>query len=174
MVKPDTTSKARSKFRHYLAYLGLSGMLIVVDQITKQLAERLLEPHAPVHVLPSFNLTLMYNKGAAFSFLNDAGGWQRWFFIVFGIAVSIVLLVWLWRLGREERWLAAALSCIIGGAVGNIIDRVAFGHVIDFIVLYYDRFYWPTFNVADSAITVGAAILIIQSLFENKSKPKRS
>jgi signal peptidase II len=115
-------------------------------------------------LLPFFNLTLAYNPGAAFSFLSDQGGWQRWFFIVLAFVVSAVLLVWLSRLKREERWTAVALGLIIGGAVGNLIDRIWLGHVIDFIQLHYADLFWPAFNVADSAITVGVATMLLDSL----------
>ena len=142
----------------------LSALVVVLDQVTKYLAETLLVMHQPVSVLPSFNLMLTYNTGAAFSFLAGAGGWQRWLFLGLGSLVSIGLIVWLRRLEPEEKWLAAALALILGGAVGNLIDRAWLGQVIDFIQLYYDRWYWPAFNVADSAITVGAVLLIVESL----------
>jgi signal peptidase II len=143
---------------------GVSGAIIGLDQLTKFLAERLLEMHQPVSVLPSFNLTLTYNTGAAFSFLAGAGGWQRWFFLGLGSLVSIVLIVWLTRLRPEEKRLGLALALILGGAIGNLIDRAWLGQVIDFIQLYYDRWYWPTFNIADSAITLGAALLVLDGL----------
>jgi signal peptidase II len=155
-----------------LKWLWLSSLVIMLDQITKLAADKLLTLHLPVPVTPNFfNLTLAYNKGAAFSFLNDAGGWQRWFFTVLAMAVSVVLIFWIKNLSRRERWTAAALALILGGAIGNVIDRIIYGHVIDFIQWYYDRFYWPSFNIADSAITVGAAILIIQTLFGKKAEP---
>lgn len=150
-------------------WLWLSVLVVALDQATKFLAETLLLMHQPVAVLPGFNLMLTYNTGAAFSFLADAGGWQRWFFLGLGLAVSIGLIVWLARLQAEERWLAAALALILGGAVGNLIDRSWLGQVIDFIQLYYDRWYWPAFNIADSAITVGAALLIFDSLRSRNS-----
>ena len=142
----------------------LSVLVIVLDQATKYLAEVLLVMHQPVPVLPSFNLLLTYNTGAAFSFLAHAGGWQRWFFLVLGLVVSIGLIVWLRRLKPEQKWLALALALILGGAVGNLIDRIWLGQVIDFIQLYYDRWYFPAFNVADSAISIGAVLLALDSL----------
>ena len=142
----------------------VSGSVIAFDQLTKFLAERLLVMHQPVPVLPSFNWMLTYNPGAAFSFLAGAGGWQRWFFLVLGSLVSIALIVWLTRLRPEEKRLALALALILGGAIGNLIDRAWLGQVIDFIQLYYDRWYWPAFNIADSAITIGAALLVLDSL----------
>ncbi|MDG4604451.1 MAG: signal peptidase II, partial [Candidatus Contendobacter sp.] len=123
---------------------------------------------------PSFNLLLTYNTGAAFSFLADAGGWQRWFFLGLGLMVSIGLLIWLGRLKPAEKRLAAALALILGGAVGNLIDRIWLGQVIDFIQLYYDRWYWPAFNIADSAITLGAVLLVLDSWRSKKSDPVKN
>ncbi|MGF1548427.1 MAG: signal peptidase II [Thiotrichales bacterium] len=149
-----------------LKWLWLSGAVITLDQATKYLAERGLVMHDPVAVIPGFfNFTLMYNTGAAFSFLASAGGWQRWFFTVLALGVSIVLVFWLKRLPSNERWTAAALALILGGAIGNVIDRILHGHVIDFIQWYYDKYYWPAFNIADAAIFVGAVILIALTLF---------
>jgi signal peptidase II len=150
---------------------GLSGLIVGLDQLTKFLAERLLVMHQPVPVLPSFNLMLTYNPGAAFSFLAGAGGWQRWFFLSLGTAISIALVVWLTRLRPEEKRLGLALALILGGAIGNLIDRAWLGQVIDFIQLYYDRWYWPTFNIADSAISIGAALLVLDSLLGEPRQP---
>ncbi|UCE89372.1 MAG: signal peptidase II [Pseudomonadota bacterium] len=147
-----------------LRWFWLSVLVIVLDQITKVLASSLLVLHEPVRVMPMFNFTLMHNTGAAFSFLSDASGWQRWFFTVVALGVSAVLVAWIRRLPPNDRWLAAALALILGGALGNVIDRLLLGHVVDFIQVYYDRWYWPAFNIADSAITVGAIMLIIDSL----------
>lgn len=138
--------------------------MIALDQVSKQWAEAALSLHQPVALVPSLNLTLMYNQGAAFSFLADAGGWQRWFFIGLASLVSLVLVVWLARLDKGERATAIGLSLVLGGAVGNLIDRFLHGHVIDFIDVYYDRWHWPAFNVADSAITLGVALLLLGSL----------
>ena len=149
----------------------LSGSVIALDQAAKFLAERLLVMHQPVPVLPSFNWMLTYNPGAAFSFLAGAGGWQRWFFLVLGSLVSIALIIWLTRLRPEEKRLALALALILGGAIGNLIDRAWLGQVIDFIQLYYDRWYWPAFNIADSAITIGAALLVLDSLLGERRQP---
>ncbi len=157
-----------SAFQRTLPWWVLAGGVVVLDQITKLIADAQLELHQAAPVLPFFNLTLMYNEGAAFSFLSDADGWQRWFFIVLSSAVSVALAVWLTRVKRQEKWLAASLSLVLGGALGNLIDRIAYGHVVDFIQVYYEKWYWPTFNVADSAISVGAAILIASSLFARR------
>ncbi len=150
-------------------YWWLSGSVIVLDQVTKFLAETLLTFHQPVPVLPSFNLLLTYNTGAAFSFLAGAGGWQRWFFLGLGSLVSIGLIVWLQRLKPTETRLATALALILGGAIGNLIDRAWLGQVIDFIQLYYQHWYWPAFNLADSAITLGAALLVLDSLWSGRA-----
>ena len=157
------------KFYHWLL---LALIIVVLDQVTKQLADNLLNYGEPLAVIPSFNLTLLYNKGAAFSFLNSAGGWQRWFFTAIALVVSLVIVWWLKAAGDEQRWTSVALVLVLGGAVGNVIDRVLFGHVIDFIQVYYKTFYWPAFNVADSAICVGAAILILSGWFLQPSKPQ--
>ena len=146
-------------------WLGLSALVIVLDQLTKYLAEAKLVYAEPLAVIPSFNLILLYNRGAAFSFLSDAAGWQRWFFVTISLSASVFLVFWLRKLGPQQRLLALALSLVLGGAVGNLIDRLVLGHVIDFIQVYYRNFYWPAFNVADSAITVGAVLLVWDALF---------
>ena len=147
----------------------LSGSVVILDQAAKYLAATVLPLHQPVAIWPSFKLLLTYNTGAAFSFLARASGWQRWFFLGLSLAVSIGLIVWLRRIKPEERWLATALALILGGAVGNLIDRAWLGQVVDFIQLYYDRWYWPAFNIADSAISVGAVLLVIDSLRSRKT-----
>jgi len=148
-----------------LKWLWLSAAVIVLDQITKYVAERSLVLYSPVEVTSFFNFTLVYNPGAAFSFLGDASGWQRWFFVVVAFGASIFIFWWLRNLDRGERWTAASLALILGGAIGNVIDRLWHGHVIDFVDLHYAGYHWPAFNIADSAITVGAVILVGYSLF---------
>ena len=152
-------------------WLGVSLLVIILDQISKYVANAQLVYAEPLPVLPSFNLTLLYNRGAAFSFLSDAGGWQRWFFVTISFLAAILLTVWLRKLKSEQWALALALSLVIGGAVGNLVDRLWLGYVIDFIQIYYKSFYWPAFNVADSAITVGAVLLVWDGLFDNKRHP---
>ncbi len=152
-------------------WFGLAALVIIIDQITKYAASSVLLMHEPVAVFPSFNLTLMHNTGAAFSFLADQGGWQRWFFAVLALGVSVVLAVWLRRLQAHEKWLALALSLVLGGAVGNLIDRIYHGYVVDFIDVYYNAWHWPAFNIADSAITVGAVMLVIDT-FRSKEKSR--
>ncbi len=152
-----------------LRWLWLSALIVVLDQGSKQLASAHLELGQPVPVVPYFYLTLLHNTGAAFSFLSSAGGWQRWFFAVLALVVSTVLVVWLARLPRDSRWLALALALVLGGALGNVVDRVVLGYVVDFIQVYLPflpwRIFnpWPAFNVADSAISVGAVMLVIDT-----------
>lgn len=150
-----------------LKWLWLSVVVIVLDQITKVAAEAMLVYREPIAVLPFFNLLLSYNPGAAFSFLSDAGGWQRWFFVLLASIVSVIVSIWMHRLPATQRWTAAALALVVGGALGNVIDRLVYGHVIDFLDFYVGQWHWPTFNIADSAITVGVAVLIIDGLFGN-------
>jgi signal peptidase II len=150
---------------HARTWLWLSALVVVLDQATKALAELYLDPSRPLNLLPFFDLRLAYNRGAAFSFLGDAGGWQRTFFIVLTVVVLVFLLRWLWHLKGAQRLVPSGLSLVIGGAVGNLIDRVATGAVVDFLDLYYQAWHWPAFNVADSAITVGVVLLLADSLF---------
>ncbi len=151
-------------------WLWLSVGVLALDQASKWLVLAALAPYEVVELVPNLNLTLMFNTGAAFSLLSDAGGWQRWLFTAFALAVTLVLVIWLLRLKPGEAWLAAGLALIIGGAVGNLIDRVLLGHVVDFIQVYLPFIPlalfnpWPSFNVADSAISIGVAMLIIESL----------
>lgn len=144
---------------------GIALLVILLDQWTKQWASAELVYRLPVEVTQFFNLMLAHNSGAAFSFLADAGGWQRWFFAAVALVVSLVVIVWLSRLPAHRFWLGTALGLILGGGLGNLWDRIAYGYVIDFISLHYADWYWPAFNIADSAITVGAAILVADSLF---------
>ena len=146
-------------------WLGVSLLVVIFDQLTKFLADSQLNYAEPLALLPSFNLTLLYNPGAAFSFLSDASGWQRWFFVTVSLLASVFLVLWLRKLKPEQKLLALALALVLGGALGNLIDRLLLGHVVDFIQVYYKTFYWPAFNIADSAITVGAALLIWDALF---------
>ena len=120
-------------------------------------------------MFPCFNWTLLYNQGAAFSFLSDAGGWQRWFFIILSSAISVFIFFWIKKTDSNNKILLAALSLILGGALGNLIDRSLYGYVIDFIQVYYDVYYWPAFNIADSAITLGAGLLILDMFTSEKN-----
>ena len=153
-----------------LAWLIISAIVIALDQLTKHVALTELQPYAPHAVIPGFlNWTLAFNTGAAFSFLHDAGGWQRWLFSALAFSVSLVLIAWLRRLPRGDWRTALPLSLVIGGALGNLIDRVRFGQVTDFIEVYYGQWSWPAFNIADSAICVGAVLLIVFGLGGRKA-----
>jgi signal peptidase II len=145
-------------------WLWLSALVVVLDQVTKWLAVAMLPPYRPVPLLPHLSLTLMYNEGAAFSFLAAAGGWQRWLFTGFALLMSLVLVIWLLRLGPGERLMAASLSLVVGGAVGNLVDRFYLGHVVDFVDFFVGNWHWPAFNLADSAISVGVVLLLLSSL----------
>jgi len=173
MHSPENVTEPQSIIISMLKWTWLSALVVFLDQITKWMASAWMEPYEAYPVLSWFNLTLVHNTGAAFSFLSDAEGWQRWFFIVLSIAVSIAIVIWLKRLHNDEQWTAAALALILGGAIGNVIDRIAYGHVVDFIQWYYGQWYWPTFNIADSAISVGAAILLIHSVFFANREERR-
>jgi signal peptidase II len=145
-------------------WYALAALVVVLDQLSKQAASRLLEYARPQEIFGWFNLTLHHNQGAAFSFLSGAGGWQRWFFALLAVIISGALLLWLRGLGRAQWLLALGLALILGGALGNLIDRLWLGYVVDFISVHYRDWYFPTFNVADSAISVGAALVVLDSL----------
>ncbi len=146
-----------------LKWLWLSVLVIILDLGTKAMATHYLVLYQPMSVFPGFNWTLMHNKGAAFSFLSEASGWQRWFFSIIAVVVSVGITIWLKRLPSGQVWLAVALALILGGALGNVWDRLTLGYVVDFIQVYYDKWAWPAFNIADSAISVGAVMLVIDS-----------
>jgi len=151
-----------------LKWLWLALLVIVLDQLSKVVVSSWLQLYESVAVLPFFSVTLLHNPGAAFSFLADAGGWQHWFFTAIALFVSVVITVWLRRLPAEEKWQAAALALILGGALGNVIDRLRLGYVVDFLDFYYQQWHWPAFNIADSAITVGVALLLWVTFRGNK------
>jgi signal peptidase II len=156
-----------------LPWLWLSLAVVVADQVSKAMIVASFELYDRVQLLPVFGITRLHNTGAAFSFLASAGGWQRWFFITIAVVVTTLVCVWLRRMPRRgQGWLAASLALIVGGAIGNVIDRVFHGHVVDFLSFHWDRWFFPAFNVADAAITVGAVILLIESLFEGRRKQK--
>jgi signal peptidase II len=147
------------------AWLLFSTVIIVLDLWTKQIATESLTLYRPIEVTSWLNMTLAHNYGAAFSFLSDAGGWQRWLFTGLASVVTVVLVVWLLRLPANEKLTAAALSLVIGGAVGNLIDRIMNGYVVDFIDVFYQGHHWPAFNLADSAITGGVILLLVDGMF---------
>lgn len=150
--------------RGMLKWLWLSALAILLDQASKLLVVNTMQLHESIPLMPYFNLTYVHNTGAAFSFLSEAGGWQRWFFAVLAIVISAVLGVWLARLQKHETLLAVALALVLGGAIGNLIDRLAYGYVIDFLDVYYDTWHWPAFNIADSAITLGVVLMLLESV----------
>ena len=144
-----------------LAWLWCSLVVVIVDQGTKLAAMALLDPASSVAVVPTLNLVLAYNPGAAFSLLSTAGGWQRWLFIGLAVVICVFIIHWLRHLPRHARRTPFALTLVLGGAVGNVIDRVRLGAVVDFIDFHVGDWHWPAFNVADSAICVGAALLVL-------------
>jgi signal peptidase II len=154
-----------------VAWLLLSACVVLADQVSKAYITRHFMEFEFTRILAVLDITCMHNVGAAFSFLASASGWQRWLFIGLAGAVSIGIIIWLIRLPRgTHALLAAGLALVLGGALGNVIDRIRLGYVIDFIHFHWDRAYFPAFNVADSAITVGAACLLLDALFESKRK----
>lgn len=155
--------------RSALVWLWLSAALIVLDQLGKFWAESALLPYQPVPVLPFLNWTLVFNAGAAFSFLSDAGGWQRWLFTVLALGVSALLVYWLRQTPRTQRLVGLAYALILAGAIGNVIDRIRYGHVVDFIDVHWAGWHFPAFNIADAAITLGAVALIASLLFPARS-----
>lgn len=155
-----------------LPWLWLTAVVVLLDQLSKHFVQGQLSPYQRLAVIPGyFDWTLLYNKGAAFSFLAGQSGWQRWLFLLLAVAISLVLLVWLKRLKAGQRWLAIALSLILGGAVGNFIDRLLHGQVVDFVLVHWhDAWYYPAFNLADSAITVGVIMLAVDILINKREQ----
>lgn len=149
----------------------LALLVFAADWLTKQWAVSTLVYGVPNVVLPVLDITLVYNRGAAFSFLSEAGGWQRWFFAVIATVASVILAGWIAKLPRTDVAMPLALALILGGAVGNLYDRILLGYVVDFISAHWGPHYWPAFNIADAAISVGAAIVLLQALFEKKPEP---
>ena len=163
-----------------LKWLWLSAAVVLLDQVSKTLASQLLDLYQSVEFIPFLQFTLLHNKGAAFSFLSSAGGWQRWLFSLLALVVSGIIVAWLRRLSAQERLQAAGLALILGGALGNVIDRIVLGYVVDFLNFYYPaekclplfskvmspvaQCHWPAFNIADSSIFVGVVVLIVDSI----------
>ena len=156
-----------------LKWLWVTAVVIILDQLTKHMASEYLTLHQPVDIVPLVSLTLAHNTGAAFSFLNQASGRQRWFFIVLALVVSVVILFWMRGLPQNATRTAIPLALILGGALGNVWDRIQLGYVVDFIDVYYDQWHWPAFNVADSAISIGTVLLIIDALWGMRRKPDK-
>jgi len=155
-----------------LKWLWLSLLVIVLDQLSKLWVVSEFELYQSIELMPYLNLTYVHNKGAAFSFLSSAGGWQRWFFSVISVVAVLVLLVWLKRLKPTEKLLAVSMSLILGGAVGNLYDRLAYGYVIDFLDAYYQQWHWPVFNIADSAIVLGVGLMLLDMLVTPNQEDK--
>ena len=167
----DQTDKETKGYASYAIWVSLSILVIALDQLTKWAIIKWVDLYDKVPVNSFINITHQRNTGAAFSILANSSGWQRWFFIILGIAVSCVIVGWLWRIRRDAQIvLSAGLSLVLGGALGNVIDRIMHGYVIDFIQVLIVGWPFPSFNVADAAISVGAAFLIIDALFLSSGK----
>jgi len=151
-----------------LGWLGWAVLLLMADQFTKLLIMGYYQLGDSTAVTSFFNIVRVHNSGAAFSFLAGAGGWQRWFFIILAVVASAFITVWLRKLDPRQRREAMAWSLVLGGALGNLIDRILYGYVIDFLDVYYGDWHWPAFNVADSAITVGVVLLLLDSFKSNR------
>jgi len=163
-VLPDMATRwRRYAQRTGMHWWWLSVLVVLLDRASKLFFEGLLGGGSVMHVFPGLNFALAYNTGAAFSFLRDAGGWQRWFFIALSLFIGVVLLRWLLRVEARRVALGVPLTLVLGGALGNLVDRISSGRVVDFIDVYYRHWHWPTFNVADSAISVGVVLLLIDS-----------
>ncbi len=154
-----------------MRFLWLSVLGFVLDQLSKNWIVDNIEAYQAIQITTFFNITHVYNYGAAFSFLSEAGGWQRWFFTIIAFGVSGLILWWLKQTTKEQVILPIAFCLILGGALGNAYDRLLHGYVIDFLVVYYQDWYWPAFNIADSSIFLGATLLIVE-MFINKEQKK--
>ncbi|MGE0115031.1 MAG: signal peptidase II [Steroidobacteraceae bacterium] len=177
---PDVTEKPAIERKPWFTptrgasgWLWLSLIVIVLDQVTKALVSRSMGLYESIDLLPVLSLTHLHNTGAAFSMLAGASGWQRWFFIILAVVVSVTLMLWLRRIrSNEQTLLAIGLSLVLGGALGNVIDRVWLGYVIDFVHVHWDRigFSFAAFNVADTAISIGAGCLLLDAFLEGRKK----
>jgi signal peptidase II len=155
--------------------MAVAVLVVAADQVTKWAIIEWVALYEKIPLNSFINLTHQRNTGAAFSFLADAGGWQRWFFVVLASAVSLMIIVWLWRLRRERQFiLSAGLALVLGGAIGNLIDRATLGYVTDFIQVWFGNWAFPSFNVADAGISVGAAVLIIDAIFFSGREESRA
>ncbi len=160
----------------YVAWIAIALLLIGVDQASKQYFEHSFEYLQRVNVLPVFDFILIYNQGAAFSMFADGSGWQRWFFLALGLAASLFILSLL-RKHRQQTLFCFSLAFILAGAIGNVIDRLVYGHVIDFLLFYWNDAYFPAFNLADTFITIGAVLLVLDELlryFRNRNKEQKA
>ena len=160
-----------TKFSSSLIWLWLSVLMFAADRLTKVIAESTLQEYQISPVISGFfDFTLLYNPGAAFGFLATAGGWQRWLFTLLAVVMSVVLVIWIKRTPREIWWLNSGLALILGGALGNLYDRVMQGQVVDFLSFHFGSYYFPAFNLADIAISCGAFLLIVDMLFFEKKR----
>lgn len=165
-MNPDV----RRRLLQFGLWLGVAVVIVALDHVTKYLASANLTLYRPVPITGWLNMTLAHNTGAAFSLFADGSGWQRWFFIIVGVLVTLVLLAWLARQPPGAKLMPAALALVIGGAVGNLIDRVTLGYVIDFVDVYYGDRHWPAFNLADSAIVVGVILLLLEGFLPSRKE----
>ncbi len=153
-------------------WFGLSGLIVLLDQLSKFWATASLRLYESLDWLPFLSMTLMHNEGAAFSMLSEQDGWQRWFLSLLAVGLSFLISIWIVRLPQQAHWQGAALALILGGAMGNLIDRLRFGYVVDFIDVHWHSWHWPAFNLADSAISVGAVILVLAGFLGPAEKKK--
>lgn len=160
-----STADKGSATKYLVLWYAITSVVVLLDLWTKKLASESLFFQERVNIFPFFDLTLRHNYGAAFSFLADHGGWQTWFFGIIASVVSVIITVWIYRVGREKFFEAFALSLILSGALGNLYDRVTLGYVVDFILVYYKQYQYPAFNIADSAITLGVILMLYDALF---------
>ncbi len=165
------TAQTSNKQISLFLLFSLASTIVVIDRATKLICDANLAMGIPVTVFPGFDLLLAYNTGAAFSFLDDAGGWQRWFLTGISLSISIFITVWLTRIPRSQRLLGIALALILGGALGNLYDRMLAGYVIDFISVYAGAYRFATFNIADSAVSVGAVLMVLDMFIDMKRQP---
>lgn len=156
-----------------LRWLWLAIVMLIIDQLSKQSVVALMDYRESIAVMPFFNLTYVHNPGAAFSFLADQGGWQRWFFTAIAGVVSIFLVIWMAKTPKQDKLIAISFALILSGAVGNLIDRMMYGYVIDFLDFYVGNKHWPAFNVADSAIFVGAGLMILDAFRDSRNGNKQ-
>lgn len=163
-INVDEVSGSEPETTGMLAWLWISGVVVALDYVSKSMATDALTLYQSVPVFPFFNFTLLHNTGAAFSFLSDAGGWQRWAFSVIAIGTCVGLMIWLWKLPKNDKWLAIALALIIGGAIGNVYDRLAYGYVVDFLDFHWAGMHFPAFNIADTGISIGALMMGIDMI----------
>ena len=155
---------------HLLKWLCLGGFVLVFDQLTKWWVQSVLLLGERIEVFPWFSWVRWHNEGAAFSLLNSAGGWQRWFFVVLAVVFVGFILIELWRMPIRDNWMGWAYGLILGGALGNFVDRLVDGYVVDFVLVHYDSYYFPAFNVADSALFLGATLWIVRMVMESRRK----